>query len=295
MNAKPTDIFILGPGRIGHSLCLLFERAGLRVIGMWGRREASLKRAEPLVACPVFHGPMPGRIADAGVVIITTVDGAIEEVSGRLGGSGLVDGDTVVYHCSGAFDSRILHAARSAGAATGSIHPLQAVPSVEAGLEALPSSFFLLEGDERAVRLAGRLVARIGGKPLELSAGDRALYHAAASVASNYLVTLLWSAAKMMAESSLNEEEATRAFLPMVKNIIARLGEVGSRESLTGPIARGDCHTLLVQLEAIGKRCPENLPLFVALASSTIDLVREIGRVDEETIEEMRELLERFG
>ncbi len=294
MVTNPTDIFILGPGRIGLSLCLLFERAGLDVIGVWGRREASMKYAEPLVASPLFYGPIPGRIAEAGIVLITTVDGAIEEVSGKLGESGLVSDEAVVYHCSGAFDSRILHAVRSAGALTGTIHPLQAVPSVEVGLEALPSSFFLLEGDEGAVQAARILVAKIGGEALELSAGDRALYHAAATVASNYLVTLLWNAARMMADSGLDEEKATQVFLPMVKNIAGRLGELGPRETLTGPIVRGDRRTLLVQLEAVANHCPENLPLFVALASSTIDLVRRIGRVDEETIEEMRGLLDRF-
>ena len=229
MNEHPIEIFFFGPGKLGLSLCLLFERAGIETVGVWGRREASLKEAERRVRSPLFHGPIPDEVSRANVVFITTQDEAIEEVARKLAESGHLSGGVVVYHCSGAFDSRILTAVRRSGAIPGTIHPLQAVPTVEEGLEALPRSYFALEGDERAVSTGRVLVKAIGGSPFEQAVGNRGLYHAAAAMASNYMITLLWSAVRMMANTGLTEEEAARVLQPMVKHVIGRIDEIGIR------------------------------------------------------------------
>jgi len=294
MNEHPIEIFFFGPGKLGLSLCLLFERAGIETVGVWGRREASLKEAERRVRSPLFHGPIPDEVSRANVVFITTQDEAIEEVARKLAESGHLSGGVVVYHCSGAFDSRILTAVRRSGAIPGTIHPLQAVPTVEEGLEALPRSYFALEGDERAVSTGRVLVKAIGGSPFEQAVGNRGLYHAAAAMASNYMITLLWSAVRMMANTGLTEEEAARVLQPMVKHVIGRIDEIGIRKALTGPIVRGDERTLKIQLEAVAEDHPNDLPLFIALALRTIDLVKEIGDVDEERIGRMRDLLNGF-
>jgi predicted short-subunit dehydrogenase-like oxidoreductase (DUF2520 family) len=254
-----------------------------------------LKIADRHATCPLYHGPVPPVVAEANVIIITTADGAIEEVAVNLAASGYLRVGTVVFHCSGAMASRILSSAKSVGAVTGTIHPLQTIPSVEVGLATLPRSYFFLGGDEGAVSAGRDLVKKIGGIQVELPGGSRGLYHASASAASNYLVTLLWSAARMMAGTGIGEDLAIRALFPMIRNVIDSVEVLGTRDALTGPVARGDVHTLEVQLEAIARDCPRELSLYVALAYQTIELVREIGEVDEECIGKMVELLKRYG
>ena len=286
-------IFILGPGRVGLSLGLLFHRAGLDVIGIWGRRKSSLS-GERESAMLFFHGPFPPEMAVSNVILITTVDRAIEEVAGRLADCEHLPDSAIVYHCSGAFDSGILASLKAKGISTGTIHPLQSIPTAEVGTRLLPGSYFTLEGDGRAVRTGRALVKAIGGYPLPLAGGDRGLYHAAAAMAGNFLVTLVWSAARMVSDAGLKEERALQALQPMIRGVVSNIEEIGIRNALTGPVSRGDAHTLRIQLEAIGKKRPEDLPLFVAMAERTIELSREIGLLDEERIRKLRKVIDAF-
>jgi predicted short-subunit dehydrogenase-like oxidoreductase (DUF2520 family) len=295
MNKNPPELFFFGPGKLGLSLCLLFERAGIGIIGVWGRRAASVREAQRWIKKPIYYGPIPGEVSDANVVFITTQDGAIEEVANELEESGNLTEGTAVYHCGGAVDSSILYSLRRSGAITGTIHPLQTIPTVEAGLDTLPRSCFSVEGDERAISIGRDLVESIGGKSFELPGGDRGLYHASAAMASNYMITLFSSAVKMMMDTGLSEDEATRALKPMLKNVVDGIERIGVRKALTGPILRGDVQTLKIQLEAISKNRPDDLSLFIAMASHTVDLVREIGGIDAEGIETMRDLLNRYN
>jgi predicted short-subunit dehydrogenase-like oxidoreductase (DUF2520 family) len=284
------SIFVFGPGKIGLSLSILFQRAGVEVVGIWGRRRSSLEEARTLARCPLYHGPVPREVGGAAAVFITTADDGIEEVAARLASCNFLRRGVVAFHCSGALDSGVLGAMRKVGARVGSIHPLRAIPTVEVGLRVLPGSHFTLEGDREAVETARSLIAAIGGIPLKV-AGDRGLYHAAAATASNYLVTLLWTAGKMMADCGLEEKEAIRAIIPMAEDMVQLVGEMGAEKALTGPIARADLRTLRVQIGAVAKRSPREIDLFVAMARRTVDLAREGGRLDTYALNELDEAL----
>ncbi len=294
MKERLPGIFFMGPGRIGLSLSILLERSGFEIAGIWGRSEGSLSEAGRYACRPLFHGPIPAEISGAGIIFITTSDGAIESVSQHLSASGCLGEKVIVFHCSGVYDSRILGSLKEQGASTGTIHPLQAVPTVEAGVKSLPASWFSLRGDPEAVSVGKKLVTGIGGKFLELAGGDAGLYHASAVMASNYLVTLLWSAAAMMAGAGLPEKEAIRAILPMVRNVVESVDELGAEKALTGPIARGDHSTLGRQLESVAEKRRQDLPLFLALAERTVELAWEKGDIDEAGIRRLRQLIERF-
>jgi predicted short-subunit dehydrogenase-like oxidoreductase (DUF2520 family) len=294
MKDKLPGIFFLGPGRVGLSFGLLLERSGFEIVGFWGRSKESLSEAGRQTCGPLFFGPIPSEIAEAGIVFITTVDGAIEHVAGELSVSGCLRENAIVFHCSGAFDQSILGSVKEKGAFTGTVHPLQAIPTVEAGVNFLPSSWFSLRGDLEAVSIGKKLVEGIGARFLELSGGDPGLYHASAVMASNYLVSLLGSAAGMMAESGLTEKDALRALIPMVRNVVEGVDELGVGKALTGPIARGDDVTVKRQLEAVAEKRPADLPLFLTLAERTIELARKNGDIDENGVRRLRNLLSSF-
>jgi len=288
-------LLFLGPGRVGISLARLLEGAGLEVIGIWGRRETSLDGARGRVQAPLFHGEMPPALAGAGVVLLTVADGAIPGLAARLAASGYLLPGTVVCHCAGALDARVLAPARLAGAVTGTMHPLQSIPSGEAGVAALPGSTFALEGDAGAVEATRRLVEVIGGHPVILGAGERALYHAAAAMAGNYLVTLLRGAAEMLESAGIPTGEGAAALAPMVRRVADRCGGGEAGAALTGPVARGDAATLDAHLEAVARARPSELDLFVALTARTIDLVEAGGTMSVEAIGGMRAVVDRYG
>jgi predicted short-subunit dehydrogenase-like oxidoreductase (DUF2520 family) len=94
---------------------------------------------------------------------------------------------------------------------------------------------------------------------------DRAAYHAAASIASNFLVALEGAAERLAATAGVE-----RALLvPLVRASVENWAARGAAGALTGPIARGDEETVARQRAAIDERAPELAPLFEALANET--------------------------
>ena len=117
---------------------------------------------------------------------------------------------------------------------------------------------------------AAALGRHMGMHPFALDDESRAAYHAAASMASNFLVALEESAAELLEEIGI--EDARELLAPRVLRTAANWAERGG-DALTGPIARGDEETVARQRAAVEERTPELLELFDALADSTRELV----------------------
>jgi predicted short-subunit dehydrogenase-like oxidoreductase (DUF2520 family) len=164
---------------------------------------------------------------------------------------------------SGATPLAALDAARERGAHTFSMHPLQTIPDGETILAGTPCA---VTGSSRAASGgATSLAQRLGMRPFPLAEGDRATYHAAASIASNFLVAL--------EECAAGTEAGRELLAPLVLRTAENWAELGA-DALTGPIARGDEATVQRHLEAIGRASPELLELYRALAERTRALSR---------------------
>jgi len=97
---------------------------------------------------------------------------------------------------------------------------------------------------------------------------DRAAYHAAASIASNFLVTLQAAAERLLASAGADRD----LLVPLVRASVENWAALGPERALTGPIARGDDETVARQRAAIAERAPDLLPLWDALAGATREL-----------------------
>jgi predicted short-subunit dehydrogenase-like oxidoreductase (DUF2520 family) len=180
-----------------------------------------------------------------------------------------------VGHCSGATGLDVL-----AGHEAFALHPLMTVPAAGgadgAAADAAPAraggaSPFAGAGaaiagsTPRALAIARELAERLDMRPTEVADADRAAYHAAASIASNYLVTLEGAAERLAATAGVD-----RALLaPLVRAAVENWARLGARDALTGPIARGDTGTVARQRAAVAERTPDLLPLFDTLADAT--------------------------
>ena len=103
---------------------------------------------------------------------------------------------------------------------------------------------------------------------------DRALYHAAASAASNFLVTIEGMAERLAARAGLDRD----ALVPLVRATVDNWAASGARDALTGPIVRGDAETVRRQRDAVADATPELLPLWDALTAGTRELARTSSR-----------------
>lgn len=201
-----------------------------------------------------------GRLAERGiavwdegaadVVLLCVPDSAIADVA-----RGLAPGRGWIGHVSGVTPLAAMdpHSRRF------SLHPLQTFTRTR-GAEQLDGAFAAVTGETaEAIAVARELAELLGLEPFELEDDRRALYHAGAAVASNYLVTLYRIASGLFDEAGAPPE----ALVPLM----ARTIENGFE--LTGPIARGDWATVDAHIEAIRAARPEVEPLYRTLAEAT--------------------------
>ena len=218
-------IAIVGDGRLGRALA-----SALRASGPYGRGYS-------------------GAGADA--VLLCVPDGEIARAAAAI------DPGPLVGHCSGATGLDVLAPHEAFG-----LHPLMTV--TRAGGEFAGAGCAVAGTTPRALGLARELGLALGMSPFEIADEDRVAYHAAASMASNFLVTLESAAARVAATAGVE-----RAMLVPLLRATVEAWAVEGDASLTGPIVRGDEATVARHREAIGERTPELLGLYDVLADAT--------------------------
>lgn len=282
MNVK--KIAIVGAGVVGTALAFLLQEKGYTLVGMADRDNEPLTRASSLVGGEVKMTTAPEEITPmADLVFITTSDSVIEDVcNGIAVRDGFVPAQ-IVAHTSGALPSTILHNARERGALIASLHPLQSFADVKEAVKIIPFSIFTLEGDHQAISSLAELVRAVGGKTLPIDTRGKPLYHAAAVVACNFLVTLVYLSCRLFESIGISQEDAIRALLPLIKGTVNNIEHLGPVKALTGPIARGDVGVIRGHLEAL-----ETLdPRFTDIYRSLSRLAVEIG-IEKETLSRER-------
>lgn len=230
------SVAIVGAGRLGGALAEAMRGAELHVIGPLGRGT-------------------DGEGAE--IVVLCVPDGAIAPAARAIKPGRLVG------HCSG-----LSTLAPLAPHEAFSMHPLMTVAG-NASVSFAGAGCAVAGSTERARTVAIALTERLLMKPFTVADADRDVYHAAASMASNYLVTLEAAAERLGAIAGVDRE----LLLPLVRAAVENWARVGARRALTGPIARGDLATAERQQAAVASRAPELVPLWNALASATHALV----------------------
>jgi predicted short-subunit dehydrogenase-like oxidoreductase (DUF2520 family) len=285
------DLAVIGAGRVGTALAVLWRRAGHHIVAVAGGAATPERAATHLSGVPVLDNVAAAR--EAGVVVIATPDVAIGPVAEELARSGVVGPGAAVTHVSGATGLDALTAARSAGATTFAIHPLQTCPTVEAAIERLPGAGFAVTADDEAgAALGERLALDAGGRPFPLADEARPLYHAAAVFASNYLVTVTAIAYEIARAAGVANPSAILA--PLQEASLANVSHAGAAEVLTGPAVRGDAVTVDRNLRALAEHAPEAVAPYVALADLARELAERSGRLAPRGREAVEEVLARW-
>src|SRR5204863_9917097 len=135
-------------------------------------------------------------------------------------------------------------------------------------------------GDGALVAQLDRLVELLGGTPLHLRAEEKTLYHAAATIASNYTVTLAALAADLLVREGIapDANAALGHLIPLLRGTIDNLDTLGLPDALTGALARGDAGTVARHIEALQACAPDTAQLYRHLARLTLPLATEKGR-----------------
>jgi len=232
---SPRRIAVVGAGRLGRALAVALQDAGIDVTGPLGRGATIAPEID--------------------TVILAVPDAQIGPAAAALPAD---RPDLLAGHCSAATTLEPL-ARREAF----SLHPLMTV--TEDGAAFAGASAAIAGSTSRALATAQALAHALGIQPLSVEDEDRAAYHAAASIASNFLVTLEGVAERLAASAGIDREPLVALVRASVENWAAS----GAGAALTGPIARGDEQTVQRQRDAVAERVPQDLALFDVLTQAT--------------------------
>jgi predicted short-subunit dehydrogenase-like oxidoreductase (DUF2520 family) len=255
-----TVVGVVGAGRAGLGLALALSDAG-HTVRLHGRRG---KQVPPPLSLS-WGGPPPW-VDQVEVVLLAVRDGAVAEAAAELMTTDRLTEHHVVMHLSGLLDEAPLAVLRPTGAALGSLHPLQAIARPEVARTRLRGALAAVTGDERACAVGAELARTLGMRPVQLSGGAKPRYHAAAVIASNYLVVLAAAAERLMAEAGVDAEAARQGIATLVEGTVANIRDAGAA-ALTGPIARGDVETVRAHVAVL----PDDVAvLYRALGRATL-------------------------
>jgi predicted short-subunit dehydrogenase-like oxidoreductase (DUF2520 family) len=186
----------------------------------------------------------------------------------------LLPAGTPVLHTSGAVGLDALGHLANAGCSIGGLHPLVAVPNPADGARLLRGAWWGVEGEGAARALAEGIVASTEGRTLVIPGGGRALYHAAAVLASNGLVALMAAAEGLMGQAGVPAEQARSALADLAAGALAAVRDDGPVAALTGPVARGDVETVRAHLARLSGH---ERDVYCALNRGALFLARQRG------------------
>ncbi|HEY1539222.1 MAG TPA: DUF2520 domain-containing protein [Solirubrobacteraceae bacterium] len=273
-------VAIVGAGRLGNALALALAAAGIDVAGPLGREDTPPRGVDAVLLCvpddqiAIAAASLSPRSpsATAGAVPRTSLRPSRAAPQPAAAASGATTASPspsgrpgpLVGHCSAATTLAALHPHEAF-----SLHPL--MTATDRGATFAGATAAIAGSTPRALAFAGELASALGMYPVRVADDDRAAYHAAASIASNFLVTLQGVAERLAATAGIDREQLVALVRASVENWAA----VGGPAALTGPIARGDEHTVRLQRGAVADRAPQDLELFDALAAATRRLAAE--------------------
>lgn len=224
---------IVGRGRLGTALARAAEAAGITVLG------------------PLGHGPHSDLDPQA-PVLLCVPDGQITAAAAAI------EPGPLVGHCSGATSLAPLGEREAF-----SLHPL--MTATHDGARFTGAGAAVAGSSARALSCARELATALGMRPVEIAEADRPAYHAAASIASNFLITLEAAAERLAGSVGVQRD----LLVPLVRAAVENWAAVGPERALTGPVARGDEATVAVQRAAVADAAPDLLALFDALVTAT--------------------------
>ncbi|MBC7333000.1 MAG: DUF2520 domain-containing protein [Actinobacteria bacterium] len=313
---KKLKIAIIGAGRVGTTVAYILSKKklpDLELVLVASRSSSSIDRAREILGQHskgiIFTLNISRALAKANCVVITTPDDAIEEVCMELfgkvrhdlGATGAIkpvdliaNKPFAVLHMSGSKSLGVLRCAEEKGAVVASIHPLKSFASIEEAIKTVAGTVFgVTFKDANGEAVAEQIVRGLDGSIIKVDDQKKPLYHAAACIASNYLVSLLNYAVFIHERIGINPKDSLKGLMSLAQGTVENIKKLGTRKSLTGPIARGDVGTIKEHLENFSEyfQDDEVLPYRV-MGRETAKIAYLNGWIDEEVYRSLLKLLE---
>lgn len=290
--ARP-PVAVIGAGAMGRTLALRLVERGYPLRAVLSQTRAHADELGRAAGAGVASDDFSKLPDDVRLVVIAVTDAALVDVAELLTGVAHPWRETVVAHTSGALSAAALEPLAKEGAATVSFHPLQTLTATS-GSDVLDYAYVGLEGDDQAVAAGIELAVGLGMRYIVLSSDAKARYHLAATMASNFFVTLMGMVQEVLVSLDIDREDGFAMMEPLLRGTLDSLASASPEEALTGPVARGDLETLRMHGQALREHLPQLVPAYAALTVEAVRLAVRSGKLDPQLAEEVLGLMQRL-
>ena len=232
--------------------------------------------------------PVADVLAAADLVLLTVPDDTLPGLVAGLVETGAVRPGQFLAHASGRHGYGILDAATRAGALPLALHPVMTFTGTSIDLARLSGCPFGVTSPDQLRPVAEALVVEMGGDPVWVEEGNRALYHAALAHGSNHLIALVTQTLDLLRSAGV--EQPARLIAPLLSASLDNALRYGD-QSLTGPVARGDAGTVAAHVRELAAVSPEARTAYVALARVTADRALAAGLLRADAAEALLDVL----
>lgn len=261
---------IIGAGRLGKNIAVALSHADDRII--FSICNQSMRSAQKSCLEIGFGTPVNNiaQLEQCEMLVLACPDDAIQSVVQQLLLHPILKPGSIVVHCSGVLDSSILSPLKAQRCFVASLHPLKAFKQDYLDVNAFDQVPCIIEGDDEACQWLTTRFQALNAQVISINSNAKATYHAAACIASNYLITLAACSEALFIEAGISPDLIRPMLCQLMQGNLDNLKQAKPiAQTLTGPLMRGDLQTLTLHLQALDK--PEIKALYKTAGLATLD------------------------
>jgi len=282
-------IAFIGAGKVGTAFGIYLKKI-FDLTGYYSKNPNSAIQASQLTKSATFLGIEKLVVAND-LIALTTPDDQIELVTEQLAELTRINwSEKSIFHMSGVHSSELLAPLYRKGATIFSLHPLITINSPAAN-QRLPKASLTIEGKGEHLPAIKDMLQSLENPLIEIAAEDKELYHAAACIVSNYLVTLLDDGIFILKKIGFTEEQALQLIEPLTQQTLNNIFNHGTEQALTGPIVRGDIGSVRKHLGKLKDIDQLMLATYQSLGRQTTLLAARSGKIDLATTKSLEGIL----
>ena len=273
------NIGFIGAGKVGCSFGHYLKQQDLPIVGYYSLSKSSsfyaanLTRSSPL--------EFDELIKRSDYIFITTPDDEISNVWNQM-----LDYDLegkFIFHMSGCLSSSVFKGCKDKNAYCYSLHPLYSFAGKNSSN--LKNTIFSIEGED--IEKIEPLLQKSNIHYFVIEEENTPLYHASAVFVSNYIVSLAKIAENLLMKCGLNKSQCVDGIYPLMESTLNNIKEKGIDNSLTGPIIRGDIHTVEKHLDSLD----EYKDIYKSLGIIALEIVKDQKHLSDDTVCEFKKIL----
>lgn len=253
---------------MGCSIGRYLMEQGTHITGYYSRSKESVDNAATFVSCKAFYS-LEEFVTNCDVIWITTPDDAIVSVWMSLQSMSI--SNKIICHFSGSLSSVVFSGREKYGVSACSIHPMYAFSDKNTCYRKLNTVLFTMEGDKEALEPMKALFESFHNRVCVIAPENKIRYHMAAAMASNLMAGLYQMSADALKQAGFDDGSARDLLEPLVRNNIDKILSDGPEAALTGPLERGDVHTVQAHINEL---TPEEKAVYIPLSKKILEIAR---------------------